>query len=223
MTPPYLATEGRGTGRSVGTNGSRKKADERRPRGIWGCSPQAQPCPGPVGLRTKRFLSSCPGAPGRTGSGLGSPWRACGSAGRPQPEASLSRGLLAMGFLDPIQTPFNYPRQMAVLVVGGNRIRVPGDSGSRGTAARPASEEDSSPLPTSPQPTTEPVCQDRRAGVTACGGHLRRGLQGPGVEGPPGIRPGSLLAPCISSGALCGQRQPTSLSKHQGAVQGADS
>ena len=45
--------------------------------------------------------------------------------------SSLPCGLLAMGFLDLVQIPFNYHRQMAMLVIGGNRIRVPGDRRSR--------------------------------------------------------------------------------------------
>lgn len=47
---------------------------------------------------------------------------------------SLPRGLLSLRFLDPIQMPFNYSRQMAMLVIGGNRIRVPGDWGAGGWA-----------------------------------------------------------------------------------------
>lgn len=54
---------------------------------------------------------------------------------------SLPRGLLATGFLDPIQIPFNYPRQMAMPVIGGNRIRIPGDSGRRGGGAAPCLSE----------------------------------------------------------------------------------
>ena len=49
--------------------------------------------------------------------------------------SSLPCGLLAMGFLDPVQIPFNYHRQMAMLVIGGNQIRVPGDRRSHGGGA----------------------------------------------------------------------------------------
>ena len=45
--------------------------------------------------------------------------------------SSLPCGLLVMGFLDLVQIPFNYHRQTAMLVIGGNRIRVPGDRRSR--------------------------------------------------------------------------------------------
>lgn len=67
---------------------------------------------------------------------VGSLWGSCSFAGQFQLPKTPSPpcGLLAMGFLDPIQIPFNYPRQMAMLVIGGNRIRVPGDSGSGGSS-----------------------------------------------------------------------------------------
>lgn len=138
VTLPCLSSEGRGKGRSVGTKGSRENVALRPGSvlGPWDSGPNA--------------LSTLPRRSQGNG-GLG--WAAPGEPAAPLASPSLkprslSRGLLAMGFLDPIQTPFNYPRQTAVLVVGGNQIRVPGDSGSRGTAALPASEEGSFPSPT---------------------------------------------------------------------------
>ena len=75
-----------------------------------------------------------------------------------------------MGFLDPVQTPFNYHRQMAMLVIGGNRIRVPGDSGSTGGGSSPAGQSQSTRSqlllrPPAPRPRGWPGEQSRRQGV----------------------------------------------------------
>lgn len=84
------------------------------------------------------------------------------------PKAALPTvGLLVMGFLDPIQRPFNYSRQMAMPAIGGNRISIPGDSGAGEGEQQPCSSEPftdgvASASATSPRTTLGACLQARK-------------------------------------------------------------
>lgn len=100
--------------------------------------------------------------PGEPACGLGSLWGTCWPAPAPE-DASPPRGQCAMGFLDPIQGPFNYPGQMAMLLMEQIESGSPGESGSGGRAAAlPVQERDSPPSPTSPQALGSPPARGRR-------------------------------------------------------------
>jgi hypothetical protein len=99
--------------------------------------------------------------------------------------------LPAMGFLDPVQIPFNYCRQMAILAIGGNRISIPRDSESREGGAQPHCQSPStfneraaaSSVPSSPG---EVACQEREQAEEQSGsgeGRWKGGLPGVGSVG----------------------------------------
>lgn len=164
--------------RGAGKDGSSKDADERGPRRDLRVQPSGLASPRARGTQDQTLsVHAVQVLPGERGSGLAAPGELAALLASPSPKPpSPSRGLLAMGFLDPIQTPFNYPRQTAVLVVGGNQIRVPGDSGSRGDGS-PARQRGQFPF--TKQPATEPVCQEQESGRGSTRGDTEEGTPGP--------------------------------------------
>lgn len=125
--------------------------------------------------------------------------------------SSLPRGLLAVGFLDPVQIPFNYHRQMAMLVIGGNRIRVPGDRRSRGggAVALPggAHQQEASFCSAHQAPAQEGGWKDIRSQAIE---ERVPGCEGPGIARSAGTHPGTFPGPAHFGVEFSGVREPAS-------------